>query len=81
MQFTPTTPAELRAELQKGTCHFAFKKRGGELRIAVGTLNLSLIPKESHPKGVRESSDKVVPFWDFEKGSWRSLSKDSEIFM
>ena len=46
-----TNPAELRLALQNGVVSFAFQKKDGSLRIALGTTNLGIIPQESHPTG------------------------------
>lgn len=64
--------------LSKGVIKFQFKKVDGSIRTAVGTTNLSLIDKDFHPKGIKKCSDKIIPFFDLEKNSWRSLKSDSE---
>lgn len=74
------TPNELRRKLSRGVVQFAFKKLDGTLRNAVGTTNLSAIPQENHPRGVRQSSPKVVVFFDIEKREWRSVNHNQEIF-
>lgn len=74
-------PETLRRKLREGVVQFAFKKVDGTLRTAVGTTNMSTIPSESHPRGVRESSPNVVVFWDIEKREWRSVSIRQEIFL
>ena len=73
MNLKPVESQELRTLLNEGTIQFAFKKIGGDLRTAVGTTNLSVIPVEDHPSGNGESSPKVVPFYDIEKKQWRSV--------
>jgi hypothetical protein len=81
MNFLPTKPETLRRRLTEGAVQFAFKKLDGSLRTAFGTTNLSSIPAESHPQGVRESSNKVVTFFDLEKREWRSVSTLQEIYL
>ena len=53
----------------------------GSLRTAVGTTNLSNVPVDHHPQGVRESSPKVVVYFDIEKKEWRSVSRRVEVFI
>ena len=81
MNFLPTTPETLRSKLNEGAVQFAFKKLDGSLRTALGTTNLSSIPQESHPQGVRDASNKVVTFFDLEKQEWRSVSTLREIYL
>lgn len=81
MNFLPTTPETLRSKLNEGEVQFAFKKLDGSLRTALGTTNLSSIPQESHPQGVRDASNKVVTFFDLEKLEWRSVSTLREIYL
>ena len=81
MNLTPVSHEELRTRLRRGVVTFAFKKLNGDLRTAVGTTDLSEVPREFHPTGRKESSDKVVVFFDTEKRQWRSLSKQTEAFM
>ena len=81
MNFLPTTAEILRARLNEGRLEFAFKKKDGSLRTAIGTTDLSSIPREAHPQGVREASNKVVTFFDLEKLEWRSVSVLQEIYL
>ena len=67
------THEELKNKLRQGSQKFYFRKIGGELRIALGTLDLSRIPDSNHPKGGK-ISEKQVAYYDLEKGSWRSVS-------
>jgi hypothetical protein len=76
-----TTPQILKNLLKEGVVEFSFIKKDGSRRDAIGTTNLSSIPAESHPQGVRESSDKVVTFFDLEKREWRSVSTLREIYL
>ncbi len=76
----PTTADELRERLRQGPVRFAFRKKDGTLRLAYGTLDLTKVPQENHPKGERQSSPKVIPFFDLDKFEWRSVSTDQLIF-
>lgn len=81
MVLHPVKFQELREALNQGVVEFAFKKLDGTLRTAVGTTALTRIPDESHPKGKRASSPKVVVFYDIEKRQWRSLRATQEAFL
>jgi hypothetical protein len=74
------SPERLRRKLNIGVVQFAFKKLDGTLRTAVGTTVLSTIPVEKHPIGTGSTSTKSVRFFDVEKGEWRSVSSEQEIF-
>lgn len=75
------SPEVLRQRLRSGSVQFAFKKLDGTLRTAFGTTNLTVVPSDHHPRGVRESSPKQVCFFDLEKQQWRSVSTLQEIFL
>jgi hypothetical protein len=77
----PVPPAQLKEMLRTGLVQFAFVKKDGTLRTAMGTTNLVHIPADHHPQGVREASPKVVTFWDLLSGEWRSVSINSQIFI
>ena len=81
MNLVATSPEILRSRLREGVVQFAFKKVDGSLRTAVGTTNLSTIPTESHPKGVKPSPESVVSFFDIEKRQWRCVSILREIYL
>lgn len=64
-------PSELRSMMKSGTVKFQFKKKSGEIRTAVGTLNDSLITKKTYggvcpPKEVGYSV-----YFDVEKDDFR----------
>lgn len=73
--------SELRTRLHEGKVHFQFVKKNGDLREANGTTLLDNIPTESHPKGERDSSSSVTVFFDLDKGEWRSVSNETEIYI
>lgn len=71
---------ELKSKLQTGPVRFAFRKKDGSLRMAYGTLDLSKIPSEAHPKTGNSASEKILPFYDLEKFAWRSIQVGQLIF-
>lgn len=81
MTLTPITHDELRQKLNEGTVQFAFKKVNGDLRTAVGTTCLENIPLVNHPTGARESSTRVIRYFDISSNWWRSVSIDREVFI
>jgi|LauGreDrversion4_2_1035121.scaffolds.fasta_scaffold3155801_1 hypothetical protein len=81
MVLEPVNPETLRTRLREGITQFAFKKKDGTLRTAVGTTNLATIPSEAHPKGTGNPSNLSVRFYDMEKREWRSVSILQEIYL
>lgn len=77
---TSITHEDLKIRLRQGSQKFYFRKVGGELRIALGTLDLSRVPEGKLPKGGK-ISDKQVAYYDLEKGEWRSVSKSQEVWV
>jgi len=61
----------LIAKLKAGRTEFAFKKKSGEIRKAIGTLNTSLFTYEF--KGGRPKPFNIVKYWDFERNMFRSF--------
>ena len=74
------TAEDLREKLKNGPVRFAFRKKDGSLRMAYGTLDLSKIPQDHHPKTGNPASPKILPFYDLEKFCWRSVSIGQLIF-
>jgi hypothetical protein len=74
------THETFREGLRKGSFKFYFRKVSGELRIALGTLDLERVPSGKHPKGGK-ISDRQIAYYDLEKGEWRSVSKSQEIWV
>lgn len=70
---------ELRSSLRRGTFRFYYRKTNGDLRAAIGTLQLERIPESSRPKGGK-ISERQLPYYDLERGEWRSVSKMQEIW-
>lgn len=73
------TVEELKEKLNGGPVRFSFQKKDGTVRKAYGTRKMGLIPKENQPTGM-ESSPKVLPFYDLDKGAWRSLQVETPIY-
>ena len=72
----PNFANELRATLENSVAKFTYRKVNGELREAVGTRNLSLIPTECRPKWEIQDPniDKAVVYYDFDESDYRSIS-------
>ena len=68
---------ELRKRMQSGIVEFYFHKKNGEVRRAFGTTMGSLA--SAHTVGGAAASIKVIPFFDVEKGEWRSCQIQSLI--
>jgi hypothetical protein len=47
------------------------------MREALGTRNLSLIPKEEDPGHLEDTSSKATVYWDLEQRAFRSLSNST----
>jgi hypothetical protein len=73
----------LKRALEKGEASFKFfKKSNGELREAVGTRNLDLIPEHFHPKHVyqgQKPEEMVITFFDLENSGWRSFVRTTVV--
>ena len=72
--YKPTTATELRNLLAESVKRFAFIKKDGTIRVALGTRDVNLIPKDVRaPKWIDDVSEKSVVFWDLEEQDFRSL--------
>lgn len=71
---------KLKSAMHKGIVKFQFKKLDGSLRDAIGTLTddaiATLVGGQYY-----NPSPKVVPYYDCEKGAWRSFRKELLIGM
>jgi hypothetical protein len=74
------THADLKKGLRTGSFKFYYRKVGGSLRIALGTLDLDRVPSTQHPKGGTSPGAKTS-YYDLEKGAWRSVSESQEIWV
>lgn len=66
----------IKEHLSKGVVNFSFAKVDtGEVREAKGTLELSAIPAELHPKGTGKHPEttNTVKYYDLDKQGWRSF--------
>jgi len=77
----PMTAEDLRTALNQRVVSFYYVKKDGTLREAIGTTMLAAIPTSGHPAGVRQSSPRVVPYWDFTRQAWRSLQVTTQVFL
>ncbi len=71
---------QLADRLRNGVVRFYFHKVGGELRLALGTKDLTRIPTAGQPKG-GQAPPSVTTFFDMEKNAWRSVSFSKEIWI
>lgn len=74
-------PNKLREKLLEGMTQFAFRKRDGSLRLAMGTTNLGLILIQWHPKGTGKTTDATVRYFDIQRQRWRSVSSREPIYL
>ncbi len=75
-----------RNKLRTGIYRFSyFKKEDGHIREARGTLDLSRIPAEHHPKplsgapDVRPENYETFRYYDLDASGWRSFRLDNFI--
>jgi hypothetical protein len=74
----PTTASELRNVLAESVKRFKFVKLNGEVREALGTRDIKLIPKDVRtPKFIDDVSDKSIVYWDLDEQDFRSVSTKS----
>lgn len=73
------TQEKLIETLQESTVIVTFKKLDGDERIMTCTKNLSSIPAENHPKGVKEGKPGNITVWDVNAQGWRSFVYDRVI--
>jgi hypothetical protein len=73
-----TTASELRNVLAESVKRFKFVKLNGEIREALGTRDVKLIPKDVHtPKFIDDVSEKSIVYWDLDEQDFRSVSTKS----
>ena len=83
MKLTSENVADvLREKLLTETVRFAFRKKDGSRREAIGTTNLVVIPQDQWPKDMgaeikSPKNESVVTYYDMEKLAWRSCRADS----
>lgn len=64
---------EAKRQMRNGVCHFIYKKVNGEYREGFGTLNPMLCGKHINGRGESPETWGCTPYWDMERGSWRSF--------
>lgn len=74
------THEDLKSKLRQGEVKFYFRKTSGEIREALGTLDLGSIPSSAHPKGGNGPAN-ATSYYDIEKGFWRSISESQDIWV
>ena len=65
--------SDLKKRMQTSVVEFYFIKKDGTLRHAFGTTMGSLATKHINGRGISRESVNTTPFFDVEKGEWRSL--------
>lgn len=68
-----------RDALSNGFARFTYYKKDGTTRTALGTRSPSLIPVDKLPQCPQTNDEweeraKAIPYFDLEKGEWRSFS-------
>lgn len=72
--------SELKDRLRHGVIKFRYRKTNGEIRTALGTLDLSKVPQSGQPKGGQGPAN-ATSYYDIEKGWWRSISESQEVWV
>ena len=76
------TATALAKKLAKGgIVKFSFVKGNGDLRVAEGTTDLKLIPKEQRARITNKVSASSVRFYDLSVNDWRSVSYESPVYL
>jgi hypothetical protein len=76
-----TLDVELSKKLKTGIVTFEYRKNNGEIRCAVGTHLIDLMPVEKQPKNTNavHETQNNINYYDFLVKDWRSLKKESVI--
>lgn len=65
---------DFKKALRNGKVEFTYRKKNGEERTAVGTLNVGIMGEENTPKGTGyEVSDTNIRYYDLNSNGWRSF--------
>jgi hypothetical protein len=76
------TAEQLRMKLQSPVpVRFTFTKKDGQIRHAIGTRYIDNIPGSAAPTGSRAESKTAINYYDYTVQGWRSISKDTEIYV
>jgi hypothetical protein len=66
-------PEDLKRLLCNGLVEITFRKKNGEVRVALATLCPNLIPDEYKPNGTGGNyTDNQLRFFEFDANQWRS---------
>lgn len=69
----PEIAAVIRSYSSKGDVIVNFRKTDDTLRRIYCTTNMTRIPSDKHPKGLKKPSPGVMAVYDLEKNDWRSF--------
>jgi uncharacterized protein YgiM (DUF1202 family) len=71
---------ELKKKLHEGAVEFSYKKKNGDIRDAVGTLNSEVYGDENKPKGTGyEADESQIRYYDLNSEGWRSFIAENLI--
>lgn len=70
---------KLKNNLANSIAKFTYKKKNGEIREAMGTLNNDIILEHGGelPKGTGEKPSDTLPYWDVNSGAWRCFKLEN----
>lgn len=71
----------LKESFKTQNMYFAYRKKDGKIRLAIGTTNLKDIPENLHPSGKIESSDESVRYYDICSEGWRSFKPENLLWV
>lgn len=63
--------SELKARMRREVVKFAYLKKGGDMRIAYGTMMPALVGAHINGRGVCGDARKVCTYFDVERGQFR----------
>lgn len=71
----------LKTKMANGIAHFAFVKKNGSVREAWGTIQENIAAAKTNGNGISREYYKTTPFFDVEKGEWRSFRWESLLWV
>lgn len=74
------TAVQLNKMLAQGEVKFAFEKKDGTIRQAIGTRNINMIPIKDLPKQ-GPTNVNTVNYYDLDKKAWRGVSVFAPVFV
>lgn len=63
--------SELKGRMRREVVKFAYLKKGGDIRIAYGTMMPALVEAHINGRGVGGDARKVCTYFDVERGEFR----------